>query len=149
MQKQQLTFKNVVLGHFLFLLLFFSCYTLTIVMEEQVAKYLWLVPRIGQNIGLLQFPFNSLYSPWEQYRTWVSGTYLPVPPLLSSSDPGIWAGYLVRCGLMQTLPGDEYKADAMYYSCFFQRAILINSGRWQKRSLPSLCCHTAYIQFFC
>ena len=57
--------------------------------------------------------------------------YLPVPSLLSSSDPGIWrVTYLVRCGLMQTLPGDEYKADAMYYSCFFQRAILINSGRW-------------------
>ena len=40
MQKQQLTFKNVVLGHLLFLLLFFSCYTLTIIMEEWVAKYL-------------------------------------------------------------------------------------------------------------
>ena len=37
--------------------------------------------------------------------------YLPVPSLVSSSDPGTWAGYLVRCGLMQTLPGDEYKAD--------------------------------------
>ena len=34
MQKQQLTFKNVALGHLLFLLLLFSCYTLTKVMEE-------------------------------------------------------------------------------------------------------------------